>query len=70
MHLNVKSEQRNFKPFDVRMPVNKSVGRSHTQQETATNCGGVGLQAIVPTIGLSASEYNALNHEQNVTGNK
>jgi len=34
------------------MTVNKSVERSHAQQETATNCGDIGLQAVLSTVRL------------------
>jgi len=39
------------------MTANKNVGPSHVPQETATNCGGVGLQANVSTDGLFVSKY-------------
>jgi len=51
------------------MTTNKSVGRSNASQITATDCGYVGLQAIVSTVGLFANKYIALNHEWNITGN-
>jgi len=51
------------------MTTNKSVGRSNAPQETATDCGCVGLQAIASTVGLFANKYIALNHEWNITGN-
>jgi len=51
------------------MTTNKSVGRSNAPQETATNCGYVGLQAITSAVGLFANKYIALNHEWNITGN-
>jgi len=51
------------------MTTNKSVGRSNGPQETATDCGYVGLQAIVSTVGLLTYKYIALNHEWNITGN-
>ena len=47
---------------------NKRVGRSIAPQETATDCGYVGLQAIVSTVRLFANKYIALNHEWNITG--
>jgi len=34
------------------MTVNKSVERSHAQQETVTNCRYIGLQAVVSTVRL------------------
>jgi len=51
------------------MAKNKSVGRSNAPHETATDCGYVGLQAIVSTVGLFANKHIALNHEWNITGN-
>jgi len=42
MHLSVKSETRNAAVrcrVGIRMTTNKSVGRSNTPQETATECG-------------------------------
>ena len=51
------------------MTTNKSVGHSNALQETATNCGIAGLQAIVSTVGLFANKYIALNPEWNITGN-
>ena len=51
------------------MMTNKSVGYSNAPQETATDCGFVGLQAIMSTVGQFANEYIALNHEWNITGN-
>jgi len=51
------------------MTTNKSVGRSNAPQETATDCGYVGLQAIMSTIGIFANKYIALNHQWNITGN-
>jgi len=48
------------------MTMNKSVGRSNAPQETATDCGYVGLQAVVSTVGLFANKYIALNHEWDV----
>jgi len=36
--------------------------------ETATDCGYIGLQAIMSTVGLFANKYIALNHEWNITG--
>jgi len=51
------------------MTTNKSVARSHASQETATDCGYVGLQANVPTDGLFANKYIALKQEWNITGN-
>jgi len=60
----VKSEQRNVKRCDValefRMTTHKSVGRLHASQETATNCG---------YVGLFANKYIVLNHERNIIGN-
>jgi len=37
------------------MATNKSVERAHAPQETATNCGYVGLYAIVSAVGLFAN---------------
>jgi len=34
------------------MTTNKSFGRSYAPQETATDCGYVGLQAIMSTVEL------------------
>ena len=51
------------------MMTNKSVGRSNAPQETATDCGYVGLQAITSAVELFANRYIALNHEWNITGN-
>ena len=51
------------------MTTNKSVGRSNAPQETATDCGYVGLQTIMSTVELFANKYIALNHEWNITGN-
>jgi len=51
------------------MTTNKSVGRSNAPQEVATDCGYVGLQAIMSTVGLFANKYIALNPEWNITGN-
>ena len=48
---------------------NQSVGRSNAPQEIATDCGYVGLQAIMSTVGLFANKYITLNHEWNITGN-
>jgi len=68
----VKSETRNATVRYVvkfRMTTNKSVGRSNAPQETATDCGYVGFQAIMSTVGLLANKYIALNHQWNITGN-
>jgi len=51
------------------MTTNKSVGRSNAPQETTTDCGYVGLQAMVPTVELFANKYIALNHQWNISGN-
>jgi len=51
------------------MTTNKSVRRSNSPQETATNCGYVGLQAVASVVGLFANKHIALNHEWNITGN-
>jgi len=51
------------------MTTNKSVGRSNAPQETATDSGYVGLQAIGSTVGLFANKYTALNHKWKITGN-
>ena len=72
MHLSVKSEPRNVTVrcrVGIRITTNKSVGCSNAPQETATDCGYVGLQAIMSTVGLFASKYIALNHEWNITRN-
>ena len=45
------------------MTTNKSVGCSNAPQETATDCGYVGLQAIVSTVGLFANKYITLDHQ-------
>ena len=52
----------------MRMTTDKSVGRSNTPQETATDSGYVGLQAVMSTVGLFANKYITLNHEWNITG--
>jgi len=70
--LGVKSETRNATVRYVvkfRMTMNKSVGCSNAPQETATDCGYVGLQAVMSTVGLFANKYITLNHEWNITGN-
>jgi len=62
----VKSETRNVTVrcrVGIRMTTNKSVGRSNAPQETATDCGDVGLQAIASVVELIANRYIALNHE-------
>jgi len=72
MHLSVKSDTRNVTircRVRIRMTTNKSVGRSNAPHETATDSGYVGLQAIMPTVGLFANKYIALNHKWNITGN-
>jgi len=46
------------------MTTNKSVRRSNAPQETASNCGYAGLQAIVSAVRLFANKYIALNHLQ------
>jgi len=51
------------------MMTSKSVRRSNAPQETATDCGYVGLQAIMSTVGLFANKYIALNHQWNIIGN-
>jgi len=51
------------------MTTNKSVGRSNAPQKIATDCGYVGLQANMSTVGLFANKYIALHHEWNITGN-
>ena len=68
----MKSETRNATVRYIvkfRMTTNQSVGRSNAPQETATDCGYVGLQAIMSTVGLFANKYITLNHEWNITGN-
>jgi len=47
------------------MTTNKSVERSHAPQETATDCGYVGLQANVSTVRKQVG-YIALNDEWNI----
>ena len=72
IHLSVKSETRNATVLYVvriRMTTNRSVGCSNAPQETATDCGYVGLQAIMSTVELFANKYITLNHEWNITGN-
>ena len=72
IHLSVKSEIRNATVryvVRIRMTTNKSVGRSNVPQETATDCGYVGLQPIMSTVGLFANKYITLNHEWNITRN-
>ena len=70
MHVSVKSENVTVRcRIRIRMTTNKSVECSNATQETATNCGYVGLQAIVSTVELFANKYIALNHEWNITGN-
>jgi len=72
MHLSVKSETRNVTVrcrVGIEMTTNKSVGRSNAPQETASDCGYVGLQAIMSAVGLFANKYMALNHEWNIPGN-
>ena len=72
MHLSVKSETRNVTVrcrVRIRMTTNKSVRRSYAPQETASNCGYVGLQAIMSAVGLFANKYIALNHQWNIIGN-
>ena len=51
------------------MMTNQSVGRSNAPQEIATDCGYVGLQANMSTVGLFANKYITLNHQRNITGN-
>jgi len=51
------------------MKTNKSVERSNALQETASDCGYVGLQAIMSTVGLFANKYIAMTHKWNITGN-
>ena len=70
--MSVKSETRNVTVVcrsGIRMTTNKRVGRSNAPQETATNCGYIGLQAIMSTVALFANKYIALNQEWNITGN-
>jgi len=52
----------------IRLTTNESVGRLNAVQETATDCGYVGLQAIM-SVELFANKYIALNHEWKITGN-
>jgi len=49
-----------MKSGSVQITVNKSGERSHAQQETATNCGVVGLQAIVSTVGLFRKQLHCV----------
>ena len=68
----MKSEPHNVTvrcSVGIRMATNKSVGFSNAPQETATDCGHVGLQAIMSTVGLFANKYITLNHEWNITRN-
>jgi len=51
------------------MATNKSIERSNAPQETATNCGYVGLQAMVSTVRLFANKYIMLHHKCNIIGN-
>jgi len=44
------------------------ISGSNAPQETATDCGYVGLQANVSVFGLLANKYIRLNHEWNITG--
>jgi len=70
--LSVKPETRNVTVrcrVEITTTTNKSVGRSNAPQETATNCGYLGLQAIMSAVGLFANKYIALNHEWNIIGN-
>jgi len=70
--MSVKSKTRNVTVrcrIRIRITTNKSVGRSHAPQETATDWGYIGLQAILSTVGLFANKYIAVNHEWNITGN-
>ena len=72
IHLGVKSETRNATVRYVvknRMTTNKSAGRSNAPQKTASNCGYVGLQAMMSTVELFANKYIALNHQWNISGN-
>jgi len=67
----VKSETRNVTvrcKTRIRMTTNKSVGRSNAPQETASNCGYLGLQAVMTVVGLFANKYIPLNHQWNITG--
>jgi len=49
-------------PLESPLTTNKSVERSHTPQETATDCGYVGLQANVLTVGLFANKYRIFSN--------
>ena len=49
-------------PLESPLTTNKSVERSHTPQETATDCGYVGLQANVLTVGLLANKYRIFSN--------
>jgi len=51
------------------MTTNKSVGRSNAPQETVTDSGYVGLQAIMSAAGMFANKYISVNHEWNILGN-
>jgi len=53
MQLSVKSETRNVTVrcrVGIRMTTNKSVGLSNAPQETGSDCGYVGLQAIISAV--------------------
>jgi len=57
--LSAKSETRNVTVrcrVKIRMTTNKSVGHSNAPQETATDCGYVGLQAFMSTVELFANK--------------
>jgi len=49
--------------------VKKGIVHWHAQQETATNCGDVVLQAIMSTVGLFTNKSIVLNNEWNIIGN-
>ena len=70
--MGAKSETRNATVrcrVRIRMTPSKSIGRSNALQETATDSGYVGLQAIVSKVGLFANKYIALNYGWSITGN-
>ena len=49
-------------PLRIATDDEKGVKRSHTPQETATDCGYVGLQANVLTVGLFANKYRIFSN--------
>ena len=73
MHLSVKSETRIVNTVRCRIRIEwrrtKALGIRNKAQETATDCGYVGLHAIVLTVGLFVNKHIALNYEWSITGN-